>query len=253
MPVTIRCETCGKEFGVWPGLVGIRRHCSHTCRGAPVMLACEQCGKKFRVTQSRNMRKGHKHCSHECAYAAQKDRWIERFWKNVDKSAGPDGCWIWKGGLSSNGYGQCRAVGRNRLAHRVSYEIVNGPIPDKLQVNHSCDIRACLQPKHLWLGTQADNIKDAMHKGRMATGEKNFLRRCPERRLYGEDNPSRKHPEKLARGERCPSARLKEEQIPEIRMARANGETYQEIAIRYGVSISAICGVLKGLTWKHVK
>ena len=89
----------------------------------------------------------------------------ERFWKYVDKG---DDCWLWTGTLYRNGYGNLwdPAAGRKVLVHRYSYELHNGPIPDGLMVCHSCDVRHCVNPEHLWVGTASDNLGDMAVKGR---------------------------------------------------------------------------------------
>lgn len=80
----------------------------------------------------------------------------------------PDGCWEWDGYQMPNGYGLIFHSGAPRLVHRAAYEVWVGPIPDGLCILHRCDNRACFNPKHLWLGTVADNQQDMAAKGRGA-------------------------------------------------------------------------------------
>ncbi len=95
---------------------------------------------------------------------------VERFWEKVSKGW-PSGCWLWTAALSTNGYGRIgrgtRAEGTVR-AHRLSWEIHNGPIPVGLGVLHYCDTPSCVNPGHLFLGDQAANLGDAARKGRMS-------------------------------------------------------------------------------------
>ena len=86
----------------------------------------------------------------------------ERFLKYVEKT---DTCWIWIG-CKSAGYGAFRVNRKNIRAHRFSYELYKGKIPSKLLVCHSCDNPICVNPSHLWLGTNLDNQKDCIKKGR---------------------------------------------------------------------------------------
>jgi hypothetical protein len=145
----------------------------------------------------------------------------ERFWSRVDK-AGDGGCWLWTGNAKSRDYG---VVPRNRgsvLAHRYSWALANGrEIPAGLVVMHTCDNPPCVNPAHLTVGTQADNIRDAKAKNRILS-EKN-------------------------RAARSMSRALTDEQIAEIRAAySAGGETHRSLAQRYGVSHGFIQKVITG-------
>ena len=77
------------------------------------------------------------------------------------------GCWLWERATTHNGYGQISIGGKIMIAHRYSWELHGGHIPDGLCVLHKCDVRCCVNPDHLWLGTQKDNSQDALKKGRL--------------------------------------------------------------------------------------
>lgn len=100
----------------------------------------------------------------------------ERFWEKV-APADERGCRLWTASITSaGGYGQFNAGGKMRKAHRVAWELTNGPIPQGggyhgVCVCHRCDVRTCVNPEHLFLGTQGDNIRDMTTKGRVSRGE----------------------------------------------------------------------------------
>jgi hypothetical protein len=89
----------------------------------------------------------------------------ERFWEKVEKS---EGCWLWTAAHNGVGYGVIGtgAKNRSRLAHRFSYELANGPIPEKTWVLHKCDNPGCVNPEHLFLGNNTSNVRDMHSKGR---------------------------------------------------------------------------------------
>ena len=140
----------------------------------------------------------------------------ELFWPKVAKG---DGCWEWQAYIRPAGYGQMGLPGTRRTidAHRASWVIHNGPIPDGLFVCHHCDNRKCVRPDHLFLGTCMDNVRDAVAKGRIAASR--------------------------ARGLRCGNARLTDEQVAEIRRrhktihpARRTGSSTSELAAEFGIT-----------------
>lgn len=91
-----------------------------------------------------------------------------RFWEKVNKT---DSCWLWTGSKNNTGYGRVGVRGKLLLAHRVSFEMVNGKIKKGMNVLHKCDIPSCVNPNHLWLGSHKENMKDMYKKGRACTGE----------------------------------------------------------------------------------
>jgi len=152
----------------------------------------------------------------------------ERFWKYVNKTAD---CWLWTGAKTYGGYGVINSGGRDGKiirAHRLSWELHNGPFPAELDVCHKCDNPSCVRPDHLFLGTAKDNVADMIHKGRRVMG--------PRRR-----------------GEEHPRARLTESQVLAIRAAHASGTASQrQLAREYGVDRRAIHQVVYRKTWIHV-
>ena len=122
---------------------------------------------------------------------------LQRFMGYVDKT---DSCWIWKAGKFGNGYGQFRAGKKKVRAHRFAYTALVGPIPDGMNVCHSCDNPLCVNPEHLWLGADKQNIADRDRKGRTGDGGSAM------KKLFG-----------LSRGENNTAAKINEGTVLEIR------------------------------------
>jgi hypothetical protein len=147
----------------------------------------------------------------------------DRFWSKVDNSAGPDGCWLWTANRAVRGYGRIGWGGhRVVLAHRVSYELATGEAPGRMCVLHSCDNPPCVNPAHLFLGTQADNMRDKAEKGRARPGSQN------------------------------PNAKITEADVLEIRRLRAEGVPGNEVAERFGLKRATVYSICAGRMWKHV-
>lgn len=147
----------------------------------------------------------------------------ERFWEKVDKR-GPDECWPWLA-YTAQGYGRINAGGDNGkslLASRVSWVLHNGPIPDGLFVCHKCDNPSCVNPSHLFLGTQRDNMRDCSSKGRARGG---------------------------VRGEQNGNAKLNADQVRAIRMSNL---PRREVIARYGISKTQYGNIKRGDQWKSV-
>lgn len=153
---------------------------------------------------------------------------ITRFWSKVNKNADhPKGCWEWTAGASTKGYGLIRVQQKSLKAHRISYQLVYGEFPQELHVLHQCDNPACVNPKHLFLGTQADNVHDMDNKDRRA----NF------------------------KGEIHGRAKLTNEQIIEIRSRYVHGSKINgacSLAREYGVHNSTIYRIIFRKRWSHI-
>ena len=167
----------------------------------------------------------------------------ERFWDKVDRSAGLDSCWLWTGPRNrADGYGSLSRGSRDAghvYAHRLSWEIHHGPTPAGLLVLHHCDNPPCVNYTHLFLGTQADNLRDMDAKDR----------RVPP---AGDRNGSRTHPECYPKGSARRHSKLREPDIPVIRGRSAGGDRLIDIAADYGVSDTTILHVVQRKKWKHV-
>jgi hypothetical protein len=137
-----------------------------------------------------------------------------------------DGCWLWQGAKIPDGYGQLQGPqGKVVLVHRLSWQLFRGPIPEKAQVLHKCDVPSCLNPEHLFLGSQRDNILDMKAKGRLVTFS----------------------------GERHGMAKLKWVHIRKIRSQYSLGKTRAQLAQEYAISWSQLNRIVKGTSWASQK
>ena len=154
---------------------------------------------------------------------------LPRFWPKVDRSGGDGACWEWRAARSTLGYGQFwvrtgRGVRRGSMqqAHRVSWVIAYGAIPDGLDVCHHCDNPACCNPRHLFLGTAKDNMQDCVRKGRKPRGEA------------------------IARG------KLTARDVLTMRVDYTGGASFRSIAIRYQIDEQSARRAVIGENWGHV-
>lgn len=155
--------------------------------------------------------------------AARKKTFEERYIPEPNS-----GCWLWIGGVDTKGYGRVSSSNTTEgpcLAHRASYELAHGPIPDGMFVCHKCDTPCCVNPSHLFLGTAKDNMQDMVRKGRKAP--------IPDQR-----------------GERAYASKLTDSQA---RAILADQRRHRLIAADYGVSRSAIRHIKYGERFGHLK
>lgn len=144
---------------------------------------------------------------------------IGRFEKKF-RRLGEGECWPWTTGLDRDGYGKFRLNDKTVRAHRVAYELANGPIPDGFCVCHKCDFTSCVNPAHLFIGTNAANMADMVAKRRSAAGEANG-----HAKLTGDD----------------------------VASIRLDARILKEIAAEYGVSINQVSKIKRHQRWKHIK
>lgn len=172
---------------------------------------CKKCGKAiFRNGKTRPA----VHCSVACYRAPTT---ADRFWARVEKT---ETCWLWSGGRDPDGYGEFNGT----RAHRASWELHNGPIPNGLWVLHHCDNPPCVRPDHLFLGSSADNTADKVAKGRHRLGADHGM------------------------------AIVTEVQVKEIRERyRRGGISQTTLGAEYGLSQTSVSQIVLKKCWKHIE
>lgn len=200
------------------------RYCSKICtarRNAEQqrlpLFTCAECGRSFK-----GLYRDRRFCSRECSGIASNRNRVyasvaDRFWLKVQKT---NTCWLWVGAISAAGYGQL-SIGHQKpdYAHRVSWILHYGALPDGAFVCHHCDNPRCVRPDHLFLGTPKDNIQDMVLKDRHS------------------------------RGERRRNHKLTDTAVRVIRRSRLSNVA---LAKRYGVSPSTVSNARARKTWKHI-
>lgn len=186
---------------------------------------CLQCGKAFAANPSTTRLGWGKFCSLDCSGQSRVKPLAERLSAKLDTSSGPDACWLWMGWRTPDGYGKIWAgdgTGRDLLTHRAVYELTCGPLPPGQCARHFvCDNPPCCNPRHLRLGSNAENVADRVRKRRSAVA-------------------TNRH------------ARLTDALVRAVRSDQANGVPMRAIATRYGIHQSTVSRVVSGKTWRHV-
>ncbi|WP_413813521.1 HNH endonuclease signature motif containing protein [Bosea sp. Root670] len=163
-----------------------------------------------------------RYCSWACHAKARNSDREALFWQRVRKSRTADGCWLWAGLLDKDGYGRVTYFGVTGRAHRKAYELVCGAIPDGMLLRHSCDNPRCVNPRHLTVGTVADNSADMVERGRAV----------------------------VRIGNLNTAAKLSESQARSI---FTDTRHHREIASEYGVSSETVWDIKSGRSWSHLR
>lgn len=204
MPLRLVCETCDYKFMTRKRGNRIIRFCSQECSNALLNEQKRKYWEEYREKRDKE--------PYESVIETIKPRFEENFEKI-------DGCWIWKGarkGPKRLEYGAFNARGKSTTAHRFSWYIYKGIIPEGMLVLHKCDVPLCVNPEHLFLGTHLDNERDKIKKGRGKVEKLNI------------------------------------ERAKEIKNLIAAGMPDMKIARKYGISYQTVWAIKIGRTWKDI-
>ena len=251
------CNHCGKHYKIKPSWYEESKYCSRKCqldfynshrkildltgekfnkltvislegrdkrKNALWKCLCD-CGN-FKLVNSANLKSGIIKC---CGCVGRpsieevlKQRRNEFYTKiKIDEK----GCHNWIGQLDASGYGEIRIKSKGVRAHRFSWEMHRGEIPNGLWVLHHCDNRRCVNCDHLYLGTPKDNVRDMVERRRMNHSS-------------------------VKKGSKSNLSKLTEEKVTEIRKMRSEGHKYQTIADKFNVGIGCISHIITGRNWK---
>lgn len=225
------CANCGIKFKLRKDLLERgQKYCSRSCafvrQRKKIEISCDYCGALFETIPC-DLNNGRRFCSNSCSNTqrnkANSVSSEELFFKNISNESHPNDCWIYKH-TNQEGYGKITINQKTVLAHRYSYQINIDIISDGLCVCHKCDNPPCVNPDHLFLGTNGDNMQDKQIKGRARCGI----------------------------GSKQGHAKLNEQQVLEIKQKLKNGEKVKKLYEDYNVSQPAISNIKNGRNWKHV-
>ncbi len=180
---------------------------------------CKTCGKTFRLHASRVRDRGTVlHCSWECRYGRNRfsDVLNDEDFLVANSKKTKSGCILWQGDLSPVGYGLIKG----KKTHRISFGLFVGPITEGLHVLHKCDVRNCINPVHLFLGTHQENLADMVAKGRNIKGSRSNF------------------------------AKLNEGQVIELRRLASQGVGKDQLAIEFGIKPETVHDIVRRKRWK---
>ncbi len=214
---SLRCKNLnGMKFGK----LSILNYSRISKTGGAIWNCRCECGTLKEILQA-SLHKG----ITSCGKCINKTHILKRFNEKVEKS---ENCWIWKGFVNPQGYGTFKLNDRSITAHRASWIIHNGEIPVKMYICHKCDIKSCVNPDHLYIGTAKDNVRDAIERGQHPKG------------------PNKK---KGSPGEKNIKAKLNLEKVEFIR--KNISMSIKELSEKFKVSETTILNIRKGKTWSY--